>query len=131
MTTIHAADETTLDRIASAVHDWWFDLDVVRSQTALPELLVALYAESPRQLARRWLAPGLERERANLPSARARLVIGQVERFDVDDHAEVGWYDLGRIDFDASSNTIRLVSNLPLVVTVRVGRLDVSLSEWV
>lgn len=56
-----------------------------------------------------------------------QLVIRHVAYCAIDDHARIGWVDIGEVVFDAHADAVILRSNFPVTVTVQVAQLEVEL----
>jgi hypothetical protein len=117
-------DGAELARISAAIHDRWFDLDGVVHDVKQSEVRLTVYPG--RQRGR---LPTVERppNADALPPAIGELIVRNVVRVTVVDGAEIGWFDVAQLEFDAAAGRVRLSSSVPLDVLIEVRALDVEL----
>lgn len=88
--------------LLDALHDRWFDIDAVRFDERLGtvSLLVGDRKQGP-----------FDRE----------VVFKGVTAFNVEDNANIGYYDIDEIRLEASPNRFVLTSGFPLRLVIQVG----------
>ena len=116
--------DVDLTRVASWIHDQWFDLDQVIHDADRSELRPTIYPGRQSggffKVAR---APSTEQ----LPVAIGELIVRNVAAVTIRDDAGIGWFDIGGLAFDPGTNQVRLWSNFPLEICIQVRKLDVAL----
>ncbi len=90
-----------LDSIQRLIHDFWFDLDLVRHDIQTGTVKVEL---------------GEDRKP---PYHGCTITVTNVVKMSIADDAEIRFYDLNRIKVTA--NTVRLVSGFPLEILLAVS----------
>lgn len=123
----HAVEMTTpseLADISGAIHDEWFAIERLEHDAERKELRVPIYAG---HLKNRWFIEVGRPPEDPPPPPVAKLVVRNVIDVSVEDEAEIGWYDVNRLEFESGSGELRIVSNVPCEVVVRCLELDVQL----
>lgn len=135
--TVSAPDDLHL--ISGEIHDSFFDADDIRFDEAASELTIPFRRwsyEEARVIRRerhgllaRLLKTGPEHERWRAPWYRWNLVIRNVTRHAVEDHAGHGGSDFNDIEYDERSRTLTIDCNVPFTITASVTSLEVSVTE--
>ena len=115
---------TELTDISAAIHDEYFDIERLEHDPDRAELRLAIY---PGRLRNWWVVeigrPPLDPP----PPPMGTLVVRDVVDVSVKDQADIGWYDVGRLEYEAESGELRIISNVPCEIVVRCLELDVEL----
>lgn len=90
-----------LDRFLDHVHDRWFDLDSLRSEDGIGLVDV----------------PISDRRRGPIVG---HILVEGVKKFEIDDRAEIGRYDINTISIDPTGPTLVLECNAPLTITLHL-----------
>jgi hypothetical protein len=117
-------DAVDLERISAAVHDAWFELDRVEHDAETGEVRLTVY---PADRKRGQLIESGHAPREPLPRPLGELVVRNVVHLDVADDAGIGWFDVGGIALDPTTNVVRLWSHYPLEIRLTVEGIDVEL----
>jgi hypothetical protein len=117
MTILTVSEPQELDQIMDEVHDKWFDLDAIT------------YVEADREFA---LAYGRKATRKESREGAAHLVVEGELRIahaiacEVEDKAQIGYYDLNEVTYDPDARAIVLTSSFPLRITIAVSAIEVA-----
>jgi hypothetical protein len=109
--------------MSADIHDDWFDPERLE-RVGQSELRLPIYACLWRKRWWGWTGsiPG-----DPPPAPSAVLVVRSVLEVSVEDDAQIGWCGVSHLAFEPSARELRLVSNIPCEVVVRVRELDVEL----
>ena len=113
---------TELADISAAIHDEYFDIERLEHDPDRAEVRLAIY---PGRLKNWWVVETCRPPADPPPPPMGTLVVRNVVDVSVEDQAEIGWYDVGGLEYEAGE--LRIVSNLPCEIVVRCRELDVEL----
>jgi hypothetical protein len=113
---MRATEVSELALVSSEVHDEWFDLDAFGADSNASELRIDLLGRGSR-------AP------TNVQAPTGILSVRHLIDWRADDEAGIRWYTVRELVYDTSERVIALRSSFPLVVTLRVSELDVTLTR--
>jgi hypothetical protein len=118
------ADREVFSEINSRVHDEHFDLDQLIHDVDRAQVRLTIY---PGQWTRHrfgmWTSKGPDYK--DLPEPIGELVVSQVESVEIEDHAQIQYYTVNHLAFDADKHQVILESNIPLIIRMQVRELDV------
>lgn len=116
--------DAELARIGTAIHDEWFDVNSVVRDMERAELRLTIYPGRRGGSVFLTDRPPVDEQ---LPSAIGELVIREVADVVIKDDAGIGWFDVGGLSFDSATSLLRLWSNFPLEILIKVRKLSVKL----
>lgn len=120
------ADREVFSEINYLVHDEHFDLDALIHDVDRSQVRLTIYpGQSTRHRFGMWTSKGPDYD--NLPEPIGELVVSQVESVEIEDHAQIRYYTVNHLAFDADKRQVILESNIPLTITIQVSDLDVEL----
>lgn len=105
----HSIDE--LNGLTSALHDWWVDVSALTIEGRTATLFLHERGHSASRAA---------------PSKK--LMVGCVDRAEVDDEQRIGFYDINRIIGTSDPLTIVVEFNIPTTCRFVVDKVDVRLT---
>lgn len=98
-----------------AVHDLWFEVDQIKRDFALGVVTVLLYKE----------VDGLKQGQ----SASVKLKISCVERLQIHDTEQVGYYDINQIEVEPLGGVVTITGCIPITITAHVARVSIELVQ--
>lgn len=112
-----------LDAINHRIHDRWFSVNDITYDSSTGRWTL-LYSDNDH----------LERRR--LDSARNTkatwlLIVDHVTHFEIVDSQRVVWYDLNQLRYYARQKVLRVTTNIPLLIRLRVSLLHISIAKGV
>jgi len=117
-------DRDLVSDINAAIHDDWFDLDSMVHDVAQEEMRLKIYFGRRTGRVLKVSRPPIEKDR-QVPIGE--LIVRGAVQVTIEDDADIGWYDVDRVDFDGAAGQVVLRSNFPLEITIQVKKLDVEL----
>ena len=117
-----------LVEISAAIHDEYFELERLEHDADRGELRLTIYPGRRK----RWLFIESGRPPADpLPPPIGTLVVRDVLAVSVIDDADIGWYDVNRIEYRADTEEVVIVSNVACEIVARCRGLNVELVSLV
>lgn len=117
---ICAASPAGLAAVNAAIHDAWFSVyDLALCEASGEFRVLFTHDESPGFRAQRRVLASLSGRRAGT------LVVRRVASWDFEDRHRVVWYDINFLRHSVRDGWVELVTNIPLLVRLRVSALDV------
>ncbi len=141
MLDLTASTPEQLAAVEGEVHDWFFDLEDVRHDTARRRVAIPFrrwdYDEArelpaPPEPARRWLRrrrPASDVTEWEAPFHRWHLHVDHVLAFEVEGGDEAETASFNTLAFDAGDGTLTIECFFPVVLRMKVGELSVRLQE--
>lgn len=123
---VRVHDAASLDKVNWIIHDQVFELDTIQFDEQRNLLTIPFefedfdHAEVVERTRRGRI------KRARVPLLRGVLRIHGVEGLQLEDTAQVGWYDFNQLRFDSDSTQLTIETNIPLHLSAHVTELDVS-----
>ncbi len=110
--------------ISAAIHDEYFDIERLEHDADRAELRLPIFAGRRKK----WWVIETDRPPKDPPPPPTRtLVVRNVTGISVEDKADIGWYDVGRLEYEAGSGQLTIISNVPCEIVVRCQELEVEL----
>jgi len=124
---VAATTAEELDEITGQIHDAFFDLDDVRFDRDVGQLVIPFrrwsYDETRRvkqgRIGSTWEAPWY----------RWFLRVERVEALELKDDAQIGSADFGHVSYDQQTRTVTIHCNIPVTLSVQVTGLEVTVEE--
>ena len=112
-----------LVEITDVVHDWMFDIDTLQLDEEAQRVTFDLmtYADYRRLVKGKHVAG----------APKLRLVIEGAMALSIRDTEQIGYYPLNQLEFDASTNILRLLTDVPLVAEISVSSVNVFVERLV
>jgi hypothetical protein len=110
--------------ISAAIHDEYFDIERLEHDADRGELRLAIY---PGRRKKWWFIETGRPPENPPPPPIGTLVVQNVLDVSVRDEADIGWYDVGRLEYEADAGELRIVSNVPCEIVIRCQELNVEL----
>ena len=123
---ISTADPAQLSPVLDMIHDRWFDKDDITFDPEVAELRIPFRSEVPerKQVTAR-IGPITKTE---FPLVTGVLTIHHVLSYRIEDEAQVGTYDINRIEYDPEENRVQVTTGVPILIEAIVDRFKVSVS---
>lgn len=104
-----------LDAITDLIHDQWFDVQDIVFDSVSGELTIPFGARS-------------KGPNSDTIALQGELCVHTAIVYDVDDRAQIGYYDLNEISYTADSHTVLITSSFPLQIFAQVELLRVTVT---
>jgi hypothetical protein len=114
---MRVTDSTELDHINDLIHDRWFSTADIDHKCDAGALVIPFSNDDAAD--RRALCTVKEQPHA------AALIFRNVNAFEFRDSQRIVWYDFNRVNYDTKSGNIDIVTNIPLLLRVKVSKLDI------
>jgi len=127
---MRVTEQSQLLRINDLIHDFWFDYDEEDPESSgvkldpTEELLEIEYRWEDWSNPRRD-SGGFLRSTLLIPSFRGFLRVFHVGEAQIHDRAQIGGSTFNVIEFEPSTSTVRIKTNIPIEISVVVSRLEV------
>ena len=116
-----------LPAIIDLIHDCWFDIvDVVFHPR---QSLLSIRYKRPLPEKARIIRRLLFLKWIEVPLVECFLEVSHVIESHVEDEQGIRLYDLNTINYDSSSNTVRVDTGIPTTITMKVTQFEISIEE--
>jgi hypothetical protein len=122
------SDEKLIPDILDIIHDRWFDADKI-SFLSKERTLSIPFKEETRHLAvkkEKWL---FILNRKVIPIVQWFFNIHGVIEYSINDTEKIGEYDFNEIHYDVKNQLLRITTNIPIDIAVKVDGFKITLEE--